>query len=202
MGERRRQKRAAARRAQSAPEIRSEPQTTKPAKLSRAEKRKIMLKKAWKKIVSIWTVVFALVGLLGLYVLRPDISIEPYATTDPAHPFEQQFSIQNTSVYSIHNVLTDCVMKDVAVQNGTFHNIHIMDVSEQNKTLEPNAKTTLTCRLTNLRPEPDALIVARVEYATPIGIDFCKAERFKGKSAVGEGYIWTYDGSLKCSASH
>jgi hypothetical protein len=49
-----------------------------------------------------------LTGLLGIYILKSSVAIEPYSSTDPTRPFAQQLSEQNTSVYAIHHVEPMC----------------------------------------------------------------------------------------------
>ncbi len=142
------------------------------------------------------TAAATLVTLLGLYGLRPKVLIEPYASTDPTRPFEQQFSVQNDSAYAIHDVQPGCGMpKD---SNLPFRNFTLTLEREKVATLEPGAKTTLTCGI-SIPPTKDEInIVASVQYTALLGIRRCKAEKFKGKPGAGGVYVWTYDGSDSC----
>jgi len=142
------------------------------------------------------------VGLLGVFVLRPDVSIEPYATTDPTRPFEQQFFVQNTSSYPIHQVTPLCGLEDVKTPHSKARGLSITDIHEYVETLEAGAKTTLTCFWTTEQTQQSMEIIPWVEYKTPFGIPRCKAAKFKGKPAVGGTYIWTYDGSEECPTSN
>ena len=203
MGERRRQKRAAARAAaravKDAGKTTTPPSETKPTIVPKLSRRRIQLRKARRKATTIFFALVALVGLLGAYVLRPDISIEPYATTDPTRPFQQQFFVQNMSVYSLHQVHPMCGFGYDS--NFVFRGLSLSIASENVETLEPGAKTTLTCSIGTGPIQYEINIVPWARYTVPFGIHLCKAAKFKGKPATGGTYIWTYNGSDSCSPS-
>lgn len=120
-------------------------QSTNPAPNLKLLRGRIQLRRTRRRAAAVFSGIVALVGLLGVYVLRPDISIEPYATIDPTHPFQQQFFVQNLSVYSIHDVEPFCGFDSDT--NFIAHNLSLHNPAEDTETLEPNAKTTLTCSL-------------------------------------------------------
>jgi hypothetical protein len=149
------------------------------------------LGRGWGVVIAIAT----LASLLGFYILRPDVLIEPYASTDSSRPFGQQFSIQNTSVYAIHHVLPLC-----SFGSDSGFNIHNLSIANMPiEMLEPGAKTTLTCLVGTPPLRQELNIIALAKYTVPFGIHRCKAEKFKGKPGAGGAYIWTYDGSTSCS---
>jgi hypothetical protein len=136
------------------------------------------------------------VTLLGLWSLKPGITIEPYSSTDPTRPFAQQFSVQNTSIYTIYDVLPLCGFP----QNSNFNlrNLSITRGDEQIEKLESGAKTNLTCSVATDPISQEMNITPWVKYVTPLGLHLCKAVNFKGKPAAGGTYIWTYHGSAPC----
>lgn len=137
-----------------------------------------------------------IVTLLSAWALKPGIAIEPYSSTDPTKPFAQQFSVQNTSVYTIHNVLTLCGFPQDS--NFNLRNLSVTKLEDQVDALESMAKTTLTCPIDSGPVNQEMNITPWVRYETPLGFHMCKAVNFKGKPAVGGTYIWTYHGSAPC----
>ena len=100
------------------------------------------------KAKAIASAIFGAVGLfLGVYVLRPDISIEPYATTDPTRPFSQQFSVQNTSVYAIHQVQPLCGFGEDS--NLSIHGLSVGRIDQRVETQHPALR-----RLSHVRWTP------------------------------------------------
>lgn len=199
MGQRRKRKRAAARAAAKTAITSISPrQETKPPIIPKSEVRRIRLRKARRKAAAIYSGIATLVGFLGIYVLRPDVAIEPYATTDPVRPFGQQFSVQNTSIYSIYKVQPLCGLSDVGLVSNQLHGFSIANPSDEVAILEPGAKTTLTCAISMQPTQREMRITPWVTYKTPFGISRCKAVMFKGKPAAEGTYIWTYDGSGAC----
>lgn len=147
----------------------------------------------------VWAVIAAIstgVSLLGLLVLRPAVLIEPYGSTNNTLPFAQQFSVENTSAYAIHNVRPACNF-------GNDSNLPVRGISFENAdefvdTLEPGAKTTLTCSV-GTGPTTESFNVSpRADYTIPFGIPFCKSVKFRGKPVSGGSYLWTYNGSGSC----
>jgi len=201
MGKRGKRKMAAASKAKNAVKAIAQPQNTQPALLERPATYRTVLSKLCRKSVGVWSVAVSAVGLLSILALRPDISIEPYATTDPTRPFEQQFFVQNNSIYPIYKVIPLCGLQDVKTPASTVHGLSITNTLEHVETLDPRVKTTLTCFWTTEQTQQGMEIIPWVKYKTPFGIPRCKTAKFKGKPAVGGTYIWTYDGSDPCPAS-
>jgi hypothetical protein len=152
--------------------------------------------KMWRPASAVVTVILAIPTLLGFYVLRPDVLIEPYSSTDPARPFAQQFSIQNTSVYAIHDVVPMCGFDEDS--NFPYSNLSIVRTDEQVEVLEPGSKTNLSCSVGTGPIQNELNIVPWVKYTIPFGIRRCKAAKFRGKPGAGGVYIWTYHGSDSC----
>ena len=164
--------------------------TTKQSSLRRRFRKS--RRRAWAIVVMLAT--FG--SILGFYILRPDVLIEPYASLDPSRPFAQQFSVQNASNYPIIDVAPLCFFGQ---DSGMFiKNMSLAQADEIVKSLEPGAKTTLTCRIDTGPMQQELNIVPWVEYTIPFGIRRCKAVNFRGKPAVGGTYIWTYHGSRTC----
>jgi hypothetical protein len=196
MGERRRQRRA---RAATGPYRPSEPpQKVKPAKAPKRGRFRQVLRIARRSAGAIFSAIVAVVGLLGVYVLRPDVAVEPYATTDPTLPFREQFSVQNTSVYSIRRVQVGCGLDSVVAPGLNIHGLGIVMGNEQIDNLESGAKTTVTCGLSTGPIRQEMEIAPWVRYQTPFGFHRCKEAKFKGKTATEGTYIWTYAGSGRC----
>jgi hypothetical protein len=152
------------------------------------------IQKAHVRVWGVVIIISTLAGLLGLNILRPDVLIDIYASTDPSRPFAQQFSVQNASVYAIRDVRSMCGF-------NRDSGIGLSDLSiegEKVEVLEPGAKMTLTCRIGTGPIRHELNIVPWVLYAIPLGMHKCKAARFKGKPAAGGTYIWTYQGSEPC----
>jgi hypothetical protein len=155
-----------------------------------------LLKKLGEKGVAALSIVASVLGLLTIYVLRPDVSIEPYATIDPTRPFQQQFSVQNNSVYSIHKVQPLCGFDEDS--NIGVSGLSLGTNEQDVETLEPGAKTTLACSITTGPIRQELNFVPWVKYKILFGIPRCKAAKFKGKPAHDGTYIWTYNGSSDC----
>jgi hypothetical protein len=102
-----------------------------------------LLTKAPKAVWVALTALATLVTLLGVYVLRPDVLIEPYASTDPSRPFAQQFSIQNVSAYTIRDIWPLC---GFGYDSG-FNLRGLSLAGSMVDRLEPGAKTTLACSI-------------------------------------------------------
>jgi hypothetical protein len=152
------------------------------------------LERARRKIAAWLSAGATIVTLLGIYILKPSIVIEPYASTDPTHPFSQQFFVQNKSIYSIYNVQPICGFpKD---SNAQVRALSLMRQDEEMDELEAGAKTTLTCSL-GTGPIATAMkITPWVKYAIPLGIQKCYWATFIGKPGTsGNAYVWTYHGS-------
>jgi hypothetical protein len=171
------------------------PRNTKPAPPPKLLWPLEVLRKVPRGAWTILTVAATVVTLLGLYALRPNVLIEPYASTDPTRPFAQQFSVQNVSAYAIHDVQPLCGLPP---DSGFFvRNLSLAMASEHVQTLEAGAKTTLTCSIGTGPIQQELNIVPWVKYTIPFGIRRCNAARFKGKSGAS-GYVWTYHGSEPC----
>jgi len=174
-------------------EIKGQPQ---PKQIEPTQSQRLAL--IWRlgaKGVTALSICASLIGLLGVYVLRPDVSIEPYATMNPTLPFEQQFSVQNNSAYSIHGVVPECGFDENS--NFNFKGLSISSKEERVDTLEPGTKTTLTCSIRTGPIRTELNIMPWVLYRA-FGVSQCKAEKFKGKVAANGAYIWTYNGSEGC----
>jgi hypothetical protein len=196
----RKQKRALRRRkaaAQSQVSATEPQQNKKPKPRPKPSRLPESIRKVSGRIWGVLIAIATLASLLGFYILRPDVLIEPYASTDLTSPFGQQFSVQNTSVYAIRNVQPMCGFD----QDSGFNikNFSISSAREKVEALEPGEKTTLTCRVATGPIRQELNIVPWVKYTIPFGIHRCKAARFRGKPGSGGVYIWTYNGSTSCS---
>ena len=86
--------------------------------------------------------------------------------------------------------------------SGFFiRSLSIARVHEQVQVLERNAKTNLTCAISDAPKNAELNIVPWVRYTIPIGIHRCKAAKFRGKPAANGTYVWTYHGSAPCKSN-
>jgi hypothetical protein len=134
------------------------------------------------------------VGCLGIYVLRPSVTIEPYASLDPTRPFSQQFSIQNNSVYAIRFLEPGCGFpadSNFAMLQG----INLSNIFDNQDILQPGDKSTFTCSIDVPGTKNEIKLNPWVVYDLPFGLHACKAISFRGKSGYGGNYLWTYNGS-------
>ena len=153
----------------------------------------------------VWTIVGGTATLLSYAILKPIVSIEPYASQNSREPFAEQFYLQNDSIYNIHAVSPQC---GIAYVRNEFYRIGdsvIQNLADTVDTLTPGAKTTFTCDLTYaFGPRRDAEkymnldITILVNYKIPMGITKCQASNFSGKRVSDGSYIWTYHGSANC----
>lgn len=161
--------------------------------------RSVLVRQSRKILRSAWAIITAIAvcaSLLGFYVLRPKILIEPYASTDPSRPFAQQFFIQNDSIYPIRNVTPMCGFdQDSGIG---IKGLSLQRASDIMKVLEPGAKTTLACEIGAGPIQGELNIVPWVKFTLPLGMQQCRRARFRGKAAAGGNYIWTYRGSQSC----
>lgn len=150
----------------------------------------------------IWTFVASVATLLSYAMLKPNISIEPYASQDPHRPFAEQFYLQNNSLYDIREVVPRCGVGNVRVGNVTMRDFSVLNPFDVTSTLAPGAKTTVTCILDRLIDNPQSYgqlnITVWATYKLPFDILGCQATNFSGKPASDGTYIWTYRGFLSC----
>lgn len=194
-----RQRRTALHAARKArvPETKKLPPTDKKSGVVRQPSpRRLGLRRVRRRIKALISAIATAVTLLGVYILKPSIVIEPYASTDPTRPFGQQFSVQNASVYAIHHVEPLCGFPPDS--NFNLRGLSLQRADEEVETLEAGSKTTLTCSIGTGLINQEMNITPWVKYMTPLGFHLCKAVNFKGKSAAGGTYIWTYHGSAPC----
>jgi hypothetical protein len=67
----------------------------------------------------------------GFYSFRYDLSINPYMTLNPKHPFETRFAIIDEGPFSIHHVHYDCDFIDVHTPEGYLHQGGMVGVDEK-----------------------------------------------------------------------
>lgn len=151
----------------------------------------------------VWALVVGAATLLSYNVLKPSISIEPYASQDPLGPFTEQFYLQNNSIYDIHQVVPRCGIENVRSTNFTMSDFSILNPLDMAGTLAAGSKMTATCPLDQLFKGPpqsysQLYITIWATYTLPLGIPACQATNFNGKPATNGKYIWTYNGSVSC----
>jgi hypothetical protein len=188
-------------RSASSSGVTSLPQSSKPKKAKAIPKRRFLAFLTIGK--TLWAIVVGAATLLSYVVLKPNISIEPYASQDPHRPFAEQFYLQNNSVYAIHEVMPRCGIGNVRAGNVTMRDFSMVNPFDMVGTLAPGAKTTVTCILDQLfKDTPQSYgqlhITIWATYKLPFGISGCQATNFGGKPASDGTYIWTYRGSLNC----
>ena len=175
----------------------SETKTPKPTRLPPENRAAPILRQSAKRV---WGGVLIVATLCGLYIFRPDVSIEPYVSTDPSQPFGQNFFVQNNSLYSITNVRPSCGFEHLTFVNGGTWTDSQLGADDQNiDQLEHGDKTTLRC-LIRLQPEVkigSVVMVAVVHYKI-LGISLCKTARFDGANTPQGGFVWTYNGNSPC----
>jgi hypothetical protein len=159
---------------------------------------------------AVWALTWAVIGgaatllsYLGLIQLKPNISIEPYASQDPSKPFAEQFSLQNNSVYDIQQLEPSCGVINVRAGNLTMKDFSVVNLFDFVGRLSPGAKTTVTCRLDQLLGDaPNKYgplqISIWVKFKIPFGISECKESSFSGIQAADGTFIWTYRGYGDC----
>jgi hypothetical protein len=151
------------------------------------------LRKTRRALGIIISVAATAITLLGIYIFKPSIAIEPYASTD--RPFNQQFSVQNgNSIYSIKNVTPICGFP--VDSDFGFQNVGLAVPGERVDALEPGAKTTLTCPVMTPPVQRELKLMPWVTYTLPLGIQRCYRAFFVGKPRPNGGaFVWTYHGS-------
>jgi hypothetical protein len=177
------------------------PQPSRPPKATKAPKGRFLRFLTIGKVL--WAIVVGAATLLSYVVLKPNISIEPYASQDPHRPFAEQFYLQNNSIYDFHEVVPRCGIGNVRAGNLTMRDFSILNPFDLVGTLPPGAKTTVTCILDKLfidTPQNygQLHITIWATYKLPLGISGCQPTNFSGKPVSDGTYIWTYRGSLNC----
>jgi hypothetical protein len=135
----------------------------------------------------------------AVLLFRSDVSVEPYALRDPKLPFSQLFSVQNTSLFTIHELMPTCQIESMRDARGNTFKIGGMTATREFKAeLAPSVKTTATCSIAGERQWTELLVNIVVQYKTPFGFRRCKAVAFKGLPAPNSTYVWAYNGTKAC----
>jgi hypothetical protein len=165
-------------------------------------------KALWQRISRLssplWGAVLAFATLTGFWLFWPKISIDPYVSQDPHDPFAQQFVYQNNSVYALHDLTARCDINNVANSKFLVSGFSLVgSPSSHLDTLEPDAKQNATCDLNAMmtldKPYSLLQIGVVIDYRLPLGFRRCKESLFSGKRTADSSYIWTYQGTTKCS---
>lgn len=118
----------------------------------------IGVSRAWELIVGA-SVVIGLV--VAYFVFRPDVGIEPYAQLNPREAFSTEFRISNNGLLAIHNLTSECVLKDLEDSlHNRFTSSSIGTTRGSIAVLESKKSTTIRCPVA----APSA-IVAKAEIA-------------------------------------
>lgn len=148
-----------------------------------------------KRIFVSWTVkgigaAATLASLLGYIALRPSISIEPYASLDSNIPFGQQFSVLNSSAYTIRKVRFTCGFG--SNKGFALSQLSVSNPFQDAGNIAPDTKAGFDCELGAGPTSARIAMTASVDYDFPLGFHGCKSQSFEGQRAAGGAYIWTY----------
>jgi hypothetical protein len=150
---------------------------------------------AWGAVVAVATIA----SLLGLYVLRPNIAIDPYASSNPAKPLTEEFSIQNSSMYTVRNVEPHCLADRIETRLLKMQGTTITNEAQFIDSLESGAKTSFRCPLGldgNIVYKELAISVF-VRFTIPLGINECRLTSFVA-TASEKNIVWKYHGTRPC----
>lgn len=155
---------------------------------------------------ALWAVVVVASTLLSYAVLKPSVVIDPYVSQDPSTPFAEQFSVQNTSIYEIHDIRPSCgIIKVITDDGNSVSDSRVENILDFSSRLAPGAKSNATCPLDVAITLPSRRykqidIGIRVDYKIPLGITRCKVDQFSGIPAPNRTFIWTHRGSADCNS--
>ncbi len=135
----------------------------------------------------VWSAIIAASTLLGLWLLWPKFSIEPYASTDPHDPFSQFFSIRNESIYPLLRVSPECKVEQARSRNGIWvHGPSFMSSVDQISNLDPQSSTSFRCEMFFMKFSSadewsELEIDESVAYSIPlVPYRFNRSQRFSG----------------------
>lgn len=150
----------------------------------------------------LWAIIAGGATLLAYVVLKPSITIEPYASQDPRRPFAEQFYLQNNSNYGIHDIVPACGPINTKINGITMRDFSVLDIVDITPSLASGDKTTVTCALDRLFVNPQTYgnltVLVWAKYKLPLGIPGCHASAFSGISSSDGTYLWTFRGSIPC----
>jgi hypothetical protein len=151
-----------------------------------------------------WSAVTVASTLLGLYLLWPKFSIEPYASTDPRDPFSQIFSIRNESMYPLLRLSPVCKVEDARSTNGIrVDGPSFTSSVDQIPELDPQGSTSFRCEMYFMKflaagQWNQLEINESVGYSIPlVPHRFDQSQHFSGIRSADGTYIWTSHGSGK-----
>jgi hypothetical protein len=187
---------------------RKQPENTREATRGTPPKRKWrnplgLAKRAWIGFArQTWNWVLAGATLLGLYILWPKVSIEPYASVDPHDPFGQMLFVKNESVYPIYRVIPECGIDKVQSQQRTvpdLENFALLSTADIVPKLSADERTTFKCPIASTNVTFRTIkLEPYVVFELPFGIRQCRFRNFESVPAKDGSYLWIWKGGGSC----
>ena len=144
-------------------------------KRSSAKKPSLLLRIFSKAKIS-WGHLLAILGTVALltgleYAYRPLLKIEGGKVLSAERPFDNPFTITNTSRYSIYNLGYESEFDDETINTNNFKDVGFSGTPNEIKELKPNQASTIKLnKLFNPHVVKDAKfkVTVRTNYSLPI----------------------------------
>lgn len=181
----------AARAVKKAKEQEHKPAKTSPPQQSLQLKPWLRIWPLGKKAYGIVVGLLALAGLL--YQFRPDVSVEPYTTTDPKDPFQTLFKVTNDWTFKISNVNYVFMIDHMSSHFELQHVIATTFPLFKDINLAPKESTTTQIRFPGVPG-----VIQELAASVLVGYEpfpFWKRERrfcFDAKKDAEQNFRWLY----------